>query len=36
VTGYSEFLREPFDANTFRQKPSLAYTFIRVFKENMR
>jgi hypothetical protein len=36
LPGYSNYLQDPFDPLTFGKKPSLALTFIRVFKENMR
>lgn len=36
VPGYSEFLNDPFDGQTFAQKPSRAFAFINVFKEQIR
>ena len=36
VPAYSEYLNSPFDVQTFAGKPSLAYTFVSVFKEGMR
>ncbi len=36
IPGYSAILKEPFNGATFAARPSLAYHFIKVFKENMR
>lgn len=36
VPGYSDILNNPFDGHTFAQRPSLAYSFVKVFRENMR